>query len=55
MVLDAKPLQEYAVYTGAFETSILGPSPFPLYINGLPDYVICNISIYADDTTLYSK
>ena len=35
MVLDAKPLQEYTVYIGAFETSILGPSPFLLYINDL--------------------
>ena len=26
-----------------------------LYINGLPDDVICNIAIYADDTTLYSN
>ena len=26
-----------------------------LYINDLPDVVICNIAIYADDTTLYSK
>ena len=26
-----------------------------LYINELPDDVICNIAIYADDTTLYSK
>ena len=26
-----------------------------LYINDLPDDVICNIAIYADDTTLYSK
>ena len=26
-----------------------------LYINDLPDNVICNIAIYADDTTLYSK
>ena len=25
------------------------------YINDLPDNVICNIAIYADDTTLYSK
>ena len=24
-------------------------------INDLPDNVICNIAIYADDTTLYSK
>ena len=26
-----------------------------LYINHLPNNVICNINIYADDTTLYSK
>ena len=26
-----------------------------IYINDLPDDVICNIAIYDDDTTLYSK
>ena len=26
-----------------------------LYIDDLPDYVICNNTIYADDTTLYSN
>ena len=26
-----------------------------LYINDLPDYLICSIVIYGDDTTLYSK
>ena len=33
----------------------LGPTLFLLYINDLPDDVICDIAIYADDTTLYSK
>ena len=28
---------------------------FLLYINGLPDDVICDVPIYADGTTLYSK
>ena len=34
---------------------IIGPKPFLLYINDLPDDVICNIAIYADDTTPYFK
>ena len=32
-----------------------GPALSLLYINDLLDYVICNIAICADDTTLYSK
>ena len=37
------------------QDSILGPTLFLLYINNLPDDVICDIAIYADDTILYSK
>ena len=29
------------------------PVLFLLYINDIPDDVICNIAIYADDETLY--
>ena len=35
--------------------TILGPILFLLYINDLPDNVICDTAIYTDDTTLYSK
>ena len=55
VVLDGKSSQEYPVDAGVPQASILGPTVFLLYINDLPDDVICNIAIYAHDTTLYSK
>ena len=55
VVLDAKPSQEYPVNAGVNQGSILSPTLFLLYIKDLPDDVICNIVIYADGTTLYSK
>ena len=55
MVLDGKSSQEYPFNAGVPRGSIFGPTLFLLYINDLPDDVICNIAIYADDTTLYSK
>ena len=55
VVLDGKSLQEYLVNVGVPQGPIVGPTRFLLYINDLPDDVICNIAIYADDTTLYSK
>ena len=55
VVLDGKSSQEYPVTAGVPQGSILGPTYILLYIDGLPDDVICNIAIYADDTTLYSK
>ena len=55
VVLDGKSSQEYPVNAGVPQGSILGPILFLLHINDLPDDVICDIAIYIDDTTLYSK
>ena len=55
MVLDSKSSQGYPVNAGLPEGSILDPTLFLLYINDLPDDVVCDIAIYADDTTLYFK
>ena len=55
VVLDGKTSQEYPVNAGVPQGSILGPTLFILYINDFPDYFICNIAVYADDITLYSK
>ena len=50
-----KSSQEYPANTGVPRGSILGSTLFLLHINDLPDDVICNIAIYADDATLCSK
>ena len=55
VVLDGESSQEYTVNAGVTQGSILSPTLFLLYINDLPDDVIYDIAIYADDTTLYSK
>ena len=53
--MKGKSSREYPVNAGVLQGSILGLTLFLLYSNDLPDDVICNIAIYADDTTLYSK
>ena len=55
MVLDGKASQEYLVYAGVSQSSILGRTLFVLYINDLLNDAICNIAIYADNDSLCSK
>ena len=55
VVLDGNSSQEYSFNAGVPQGSILGPILCLLYINDLPDDVISDIVIYADNITLYSK
>ena len=55
VVLDGKSSQEYLVNVGVPQGSILGLTLSLMYSNDLPHDIICNIAIYDDDTTLYSK
>ena len=55
MILDGKSLQKYPVIAGVPQGSILGATLFLLYINDLSDDFICDVTIYADDTILYSR
>ena len=48
-------MESLQVNAGVPQGSILGPTLFLLYINGLLDDVLCDFPIYADDATLYSK
>ena len=52
MVHFEKSSLDYLVNAGVSQSSILDPTPFLLYINDLPDDVICNIAIYVDDIAL---
>ena len=47
VVLDGKPSQGYPVNAGVPQSSTPCPTVFLLYINDLPDNVICDIALYS--------
>ena len=55
VVLGGKSSQEYLVNDRASQGTIFGLTLFLSYINYVLDDVICNIDIYANNITLYTK
>ena len=53
LVLDGKSSREYPANAGDPQGSILGNTLFLLHLIDFPDDAICDIAIFADDTTLY--
>ena len=55
VVQDGKSSQKFQDNDAFPYGSVSGPTLFLLYINDLPDDVICNIAVYVYDDSLYSK
>ena len=53
VVLEGQSSPTRSINSGVPQGSVLGPSLFLVYINDLPDNILSQFAMYADDSTLY--
>ena len=54
VVLNGLASETFVVSSGVPQGSVLGPLLFLVYVNDIPEQVECNISMFADDTKIYT-
>ena len=54
VVLNGSASITFTLSSGVPQGSVMGPLLFLVYINDIPEQVECNISMFADDTKIYT-
>jgi len=55
VVLNGSTSKTLTVSSGVPQGSVMGPVLFLLYVNDIPEQVECDISMFADDTKIYTS
>ena len=55
VVLNGQTSEWKDILAGVPQGSVLGPILFLIYINDLPDGLISNAKLFADDTSIFSQ
>lgn len=55
VVLDRRTSKRYEINAGVLQWLILGLLLFPIFINSLPNNIVAEMGIFADDSTLYNR